>query len=378
MKRERIIEFVGGSEQEIAFLRLLLRKVAARLTENWRSRREDDRQVDLVVINEISDLPTAADAAPQRRVRVIDSVRGAAGMETTAWPLSQDEVVRLLNATTSGETTRPQSAPAIQQNAYDDIFESDLAERWQVGESFDPEAPLHDFNDHWLPPPRLPESALMEQAEQLFRREPDPVHKDVLASIRLHDRVQIEATDGTTERAEARAATPIAKAESNQAFPLASYLSGRMLSGPSRIEAGQVVLTLDPRNRSYHAKGALCAFEDCCKQALRRGDWHALSTHEFNDIKEKWPARPYIELLWLCAYVDEHSADAAAQFAADARFRLIQSIDLQRDYPVAACIARELDQRSTLASAALAAGVSLQTAQRVAVAFDAVGCLIPD
>ncbi len=377
MKRERIIEFVGGSEEEIAYLRLLLRKAAASLSERWRARREDDRHVDLVVIHDASDLPVAADPAAQRRVRVIDSVRGAAGMETAPWPLTREDIVRLLNATSNRETARPESAPAIQQNVYDDIFESSLADRWQVGESFDPEAPLHDFNDHWSPPPPLQESALMEAAEQLFRREPDPVHKDVLASIRLHDRVQIEATEGSTDRAEVRAVSLANPAESNQMHPLVSYLTSRMLSGPSRIESGHIVLTLDPRNRSYYSRATLRAFEDCCSKQLRRGDWQLLTTHQFNEIKASLPPRPYTELLWLCAFLDQSSADAAPQFAADARFRLIQNIDLQRDYPVAACIARELDQRCTLATAALAAGVSLETAQRIAAAFDTVGCLIP-
>jgi hypothetical protein len=83
-------------------------------------------------------------------------------------------------------------------------------------------------------------------------------------------------------------------------------------------------------------------------------------------------------LLWLCAYLDDNSAGHDSEFGAESRYRLIQSIDLERDYPAAACVARELDRRSTLGSAALAAGVSLSTAQRIAAAFDAVGCLIPD
>ncbi len=381
MNHQRIIEFVGGSEEETAYLRLLLRKAAARLRERWRLRREDDGNVDLVVIHDVSELASTlgASASSQRRVRLIDSVLGAAGMQTCAWPPSPDEVVRLLNATTMASEIAPATiVPAIQQNVYDDLFESSLAERWQIGESFDAQAPLQDFDDKWQPPPRLQESTLMAQAEQLFRREPDPVHKDVLASIRLHDRVSIEATDGTTSRGGARAASSMSDDEANQSHPLATYLTGRLLSGPSRIEACHVVLTLDPRNRSYYAKGALCVFEDCCRHPLRRADWKALSAREFSDIKASFPARPYAELQWLCAYLDDPGAGLDSEFSADSRYRMIQSIDLQRDYPAAACLARELDQRSTLGAAAVAAGVSLGTAQRIAAAFDAVGCLIPD
>ena len=137
-----------------------------------------------------------------------------------------------------------------------------------------------------------------------------------------------------------------------------------------------MVLTLDPRNRQYYATESLGGFEDCCRELLRRGDWVSVSFSDIIELKGRVRPRPYAELQWLCAYLDDNAA--TAEFAADRRYRLIQQIDLAPDYPRTAWIARELSQRCTLEVAAAAAGVPLAEAQRVAAAFDALGFLIPD
>lgn len=394
MKRERIVEFVGGSEDEIAFLRLMLRKAARELNDKWRLRREDDSHVDLLIIPDLGDAgaapqPVAGEGA-QRRVRLIDPVFGAAGMETTLWPLPVEQIVKLLNLTSvAGDMPRPGETAVIQQNVYDDLFEPDPTSRWHGSGEFAAQLPTLDFNDDWSPPPRAPESDLMLQAEQLFRKDPDEPHLETLKAIRLHAHVDIEATEGRTtggaSRMERRDAAgnvahvrhKLSSAEANARHTLASYLSGRLLPGPARIETAGVVLTLDPRNRQFYAKGALCVFEDCCKQVLRRGDWHDLSSAEFTQIKAQLSPRGFAQLHWLCVYIDDR-AFVAAELGADTRYRLIQNLPLQGDYPRAARIAEALEQRCTLAAAAAVAGVSLAEAQRVAHAFDVVGFLIPE
>jgi hypothetical protein len=389
MKRERIVEFVGGNEEEVAYLRLLLRKAARQLLDRWRLRREDDAHVDLLIIDDISDvaaLPGSREAQ-QRRVRLIDPAVGATGMETLIWPLSQEVLTTLFNQASFVPPVAPvPSGPVIQQNAYDDLFEPDEGSRWTQIEGLH-EASF-DVDNDWLASTRAREAALTQQAEQLFRDDPRLDHKDVLKSIRLHDAIDIEATDGHTvgggNRKERRAIGDFADTAhartadwGSVSHPLSQYLSGKLLPGPARIEACHVVLTVDPRNRQYYAKGGLCIFEDCCKQALRRGDWHSLSADEFAQLKAQIDGRPFAELLWLSAYLD-HPTGPADDLDVDLRYRLIQSIDLQRDYPRAARIAQELQRRTTLRAAAAACGVSLDEARRVASAFDSIGFLIPD
>lgn len=152
MKRERIVEFVGGSEDEVAWLRLLLRKAASQLSDKWRLRREGDGHVDLLIIHDLEDpasVPMPLESG-QRRVRLIDPVFGAAGMETALWPLSQEKLVRLFNLTGfAADMQRPAApaTPAIQHNVYDDLFDSEPSGRWQV--AIDDEfaaTPLDDDN----------------------------------------------------------------------------------------------------------------------------------------------------------------------------------------------------------------------------------------
>lgn len=136
-----------------------------------------------------------------------------------------------------------------------------------------------------------------------------------------------------------------------------------------------MVLTLDPRNRLYYARGGLILFEECCKQKLRRGDWRALSSNEFAAIRQQLEGRPYAPLQWLCAYLDDVAAQEPDDFL---RYRVLQNIDLQGCYPSAARIAQILLGGATLKAAAAATGTSLADAKRVAAAFDAVGLLVPE
>lgn len=386
MKREHIVEFVGGNEEEIAYLRLSLRKAARQLLETWRLRREDDSHVDLLLIYDVGDpgsAPLTGEVA-QRRVRLIDPAFGAAGMETAPWPLALETLIRLLNLSSVGiSTPAPTAGPVIEHNVYDELFEPTPSQRWLTGDHDLAHLPNLDFNDTWQPPPMPTESALMLEAENLFRREVDSGSKDAFKSIRLQDKARIEAADrsisggpSTGDPTPTDSRNKLGPENADKRYSLAAYLGDRLLPGPARIEACHVVLTLDPRNRQYYATGSLRTFEDCCRQTLRRGDWQSVSFSEIAELKARLKPRPYAELQWLCAYLDANAA--TEEFAATTRYRLIQQIELADDYPRAAWIARELAQRCTLEVAAAAAGAPLAEAQRVAAAFDTLGFLIPD
>lgn len=421
LHRDHIIEFVGGTEVDVAYLRLLLRKAARELSCKWRLRTEDDRQVDIVVVEDFDSGAFRADAS-QRRVRLINPLLGAAGMQTVSWPIAQDTLVRLLNpavvpaaavpppllaeppapapAAAPAAMSAPTPAPAItlgglqiQHNIYDDLFEPEPdgatdgrhdhgAHEW-VGQV--------DLAGDWLggtPSRAEVEATLMREADAFFRADHRVDQVEALRQIRLHPDVQIEATEGHTEATGSRkdrrgvielgSDTPYAlnAAEADARHPLASYLSGRLLPAPAQIEAGDVVLVLDPRHRMYYARGALGLMEALCQLSLRRGDWRILSAASFAAIKAQIAPRPYAELQWLCAYFDERAAKEPDDIL---RYRILQNIDvLPRDYPIAARIARELEHGSSLKAAAAAAQVSLHEAKRVAAAFDAAGFLVPD
>jgi hypothetical protein len=393
MKRERIVEFVGGSEESVAYLRLMLRKSASGLTDRWRVRHEDDGSADVLIIGDLTGaggtIPGSPESA-QRRVRLFSPAFGIAGIESALWPLGQERLTQLLNHQSAQvEPAKITPGPVIQHNIYDELFEPDAADSRHDHDHTVSQADTSDFLLDCSPPPRAPESADSLQAEQLFRNDPRARQKDLLQSLRLHDDIGVEATDGRTAGSSLRkdkrtgsgelsgVAHTLTVAEANVRHPLASYLTGNLLPSPSRLDAADVVLTLDPRNQQYYAKGALCVFEDLCKLSLRRVDWKQLALTDFNDVKKQNSPRPYAELVWLSAYVDDSGA-GSDQPAADVRFRLRQNFGLQRDYPRAARVAKELENGSTLTHAASVARVTTAEARRVARAFDAIGYLVPD
>lgn len=391
MKRERIVEFVGGSEEEIAWLRLSLRKAASELKDAWRLRREGDSHVDLLVIHDLDEAGVAvptADGDREPRVRLIDPVFGAAGMETARWPLSRDKLVRLFNLTSHAATRSPPAvAPAIQHNVYDDLFAEDSTGPWQPQITEETPAGLPELGEDWVASLRSRGDELMREAEAFFRQDLRLAHKDVLQAIELHEAVDVEATEGQTRGTAARqdkragagalavASYPLSAEQANLRHPFIDYLGARLLPGPARIQACELQLVLDPRNRVYYARGGLCIYEELCRQSPRHGDWQLLTSFEFSDVRRETQPRPYAELLWLCVYANDSTRPPFDEDG-QGHYRLNPSIDLQRDFPRAARVARELEKGSSLSTAAHAARVPLSEARRVAAAFDAIGELV--
>ncbi len=381
MKRERIIEFVGASEEEAAWLRLMVRRLAVQLVDRWRMRRDDDAAVDLLVVadNGEDGLPRP-DAS--RRVRLVDPAFGPKGMEVLAWPPAAERLVQLLNlAGVTPASEPPAQSATIRHDIYDELFESEPAEHWKSGDH------LLAADADWTPPP-TPGADLIHEAEAFFRRDDRTELTEALKSIRLPEDLEIEATAGKTEHGIARkdrrgqidpklagTLSTLTREEAEASHPLATYLTGRLLPGPSRIELGEVALVLDPRNRQFYARGALSTLEEACRRRLRRGNWRTLTTADFEALRQQLKPRPYSTLSWLCAYLEP---DVGAELEEHSRYRVLQTIELGIEYAPAERVAAVLAGGCTLAEAAAAARVSLPEARRVAGALDAIGALLPD
>lgn len=389
MKHERVVEFIGGTDEEVAWLRLSLRRAAVRLVDKWRLRRDGDGQVDLMLIADNGETGTPLPDVP-RRVRLLDPAFGSAGIETILWPPPLDQLVSLFNLVgITPDVPAPVSAPAappapvIQHNVYDDIFETEVSPRWSADDT------LLIADDSWAPVAPSHEAELMRQADDFFKRDIRQEQRESLRAMRLSTEVDVEATEGRTDGGQSRMGRRDVTAQALSTglqslslddavavHPLEQYLSGRLLPGPSRIEAHGVQITFNPRNRQFYSRAGLCVFEDCVRHGLRRGDFVTLLAADFEAIKRDLPARPYAELQWLCAYLSPEAA--AADLDEQLRYRVLGSLDLRRDYPRAARVAAELERGSTLRAAASAARVPLAESQRVAYAFDVAGMLVPE
>jgi hypothetical protein len=367
MMNEQVVEFVGGSDEEVAHLRLLLRRAAPQLRRRWRTRREGDSHVELFIVVD----GEAALEGGARQVRLLGPAVGPSGIKIERWPLKVPQIVDLLNGgepVAASPAPPATAAPAIQHNIYDDLFEAEAAAGdWSAGE----------------PDLIARELALMDEAEAFFRHDSRVAHREQLSAMRLGD-AAVDATEGLTAATSSRQQRrdPLALSETaagdreDARLPLTEFLTGSWLAGPSRLSTAGFELTLDPLRRQYFANASLCVLEDCCRQPIARSAWRILTTTEFASIRQRNSARPYVELQWLCAYLDEQTLHSHPM-QDGAAYRLREPLDLQRDYFRAGRVSRELIRGARLADIASTTRVALDDVRRIAAAFAAVGLLAP-
>lgn len=355
MQREYIVELVGGGDEATALLRLQLRRAAKQLRAPWRLRRDGDATIDLMVVADAGELP----GAELTRCRLIDPNAGASAMSYLPWPLTVPQLIELLNA----RSVAP--APVIAQNIYDDLFDDTPSGFLTL-----------DLDSI---PFEMRGSDLMDEAEAFFRRDSRQEQSEALRALRLPDAVAVEATDGDTgagasrrQLRESLGSQSSARHLAGASFGLADYLTGSLLSGPSRVDVDGIQLVLDPRQQQYHANASLCVLEHFVCRTFAVNQWRLMTTQEFAAVRQLWPPRPYAELQWLAAYL---STEPAVSLANDKRYRLRVTLDVQRDYARAARVTRELALGTTLRDAAAAARVTLDEVRRVAMACASAGLL---
>ncbi len=388
MASDRIVEFNSASDEEIAYLRLLLRRVIGRLNAPWRLRREGDAHADLLIIH---DHAIDAPASTQRFVRVIDSVFGAGSMQRLSWPIDKEALIRLLNGHVPVTVLEPQPVQpvgakhaelsgSIQHSIYDELFEEDAHEAWHSPSSFELDG-LEAFDISTSSEHRRREQAMIDAAESVFRVRPSP--QDTLRTIALDETVGVEATTGRTDaggnRNEKRSAlvdlavpSGLALQSDDNIASLMEFLGPRLLSGPAQILIDDIALTLDPRRATFYAKGSLSVFEECCRHHIRRSDWRELGVHEFAQISATLVARPYTELMWLSAYANH----AQLRIGDRQAVRLSHGLT-DTGYRTAERVIGELRVGCTVLSAAASTRVTVEETRRVFAGFEQLGWLVP-
>jgi len=197
---EKTLTFVGGSDEEVAHLRLLLRKAGSRLDCQWRFATHED--ADLIVVKP-SGLPAEsarAHAAEQGARCVVVGTPAETGPPAATetrldYPFQLDALVEALNEPARASVAMPDVAPLSGDLLFADLYESSAP-------SFDP-SELPDLPDD-LPPRRQPPG--WDEAEALFRRDPLADKPEVLLPGQLDMRTAVEYTQAATARTEARIA----------------------------------------------------------------------------------------------------------------------------------------------------------------------------
>lgn len=379
---QKIIAAIGASDEDVAHLRLLMRKAASELRNSWRWGSEVGADLVVVDVGEFAGQMARVRAQTSGvRVAVLcapgDDPEGDLALHR---PFKQANIVDVLNHITVAAETPSGIVPQRQDFYY---AEPDLpAVREQPSRSAGAA-------------PSSPREDVARGLEELIRGDP---LVDPFANARPHlsrdDSVGIEEAVGQTRRSEARVEreaetrTPQmpltrnllppskrAMGEDRTPHPLRMYLTGALLGGPAQIAwPGQTVLTLDPKNQTFHCEPGLVALEVYCRESLRRSDWRMLTSTEVAQIRELQPAQPYSRLVWLDVML-KSAGRLAAHLDPGGTYQLTRWLDIRRDYPRLSRISTVMMQPLRLHEIVAASGAEMSEVFDVVNAYDAIGML---
>ncbi|MEO8743314.1 MAG: hypothetical protein ABI365_09000 [Lysobacteraceae bacterium] len=383
MASKKIIDCIGASDEDDAHLRLLLRTAASQLRDTWQWGSEE--KADLVIV----DARSLSGGGALRRTlqrgvacaQIIETDMEEPKGRFLRKPLQREPFVALLNGIGSKGI-----APMAVLSQGADFFLVDLGE-------FDDEPSEVRVDTTHI---HKGESAELDAFESLFKRDPMADKSQILMPEQFDHAASVEYTGDGTERSQTRADS-YGNAFAREEFVAASidpgyrrekdaggdalhslrdYLTGRLLGGPARINLPDApALVLDPKEQVFHSSGGLAALSPYCRQPLRLDAWHKLVSSELNDLRDKLPARPYLQLLWLDHYLNS-GGRLAPHLDPGGRFRLTKRLmGLVPDFANAARIGSLMLQPKRLNEIAKESDIDLVEVFNVVNAYEAIGYL---
>jgi hypothetical protein len=315
MSRNRIIDCIGASDEDLAHLRLLLRTAAAQLKDAWSWGVED--KADLVIVDIASLIGAAAHRRTlQRGVACAQLIEHEAAIPDGRFlrkPLRREDFVALLNSIgTKG------IAPMAILSHDADFFQVDLGEYDEDPDDL-PAVPI-------TTPAREKTIDELDAFEAMFKRDPAADTPKFLLPESLDTDVSVEyttSTDRSQTRSDAygnpfirdgkganidpayRRDDGVAQALGDAEYPLREYLAGTLLGGPARITLPDAPsLVLDPKLQVFHSLGRLAALALYCRLPIRLGAWEVLTNTAMQSVREHVDAHPYLHLQWLDRYLN--------------------------------------------------------------------------
>jgi hypothetical protein len=341
----KTIAAIGVSEQEIAHLRLLMRKCADALSEAWRWGEEDT--ADLVVVDPGSfGGQMARSRAQGTGVRfAVFSDRPVEDADLILRrPLARANLIEILNQ--AAQTVVPRAV--IGANTAD-FYTRDLGDEVVAAPVKEIASPVLGLDDALRPQP-------LELRELTGRDAPSP---------RAVPAAEVARKYATRESMLADTAPR----------DLRGYLDDGVLTMPARFTlAGAPTLVLDPKNKVAHAPSGLGALEPYCRAKWRLCDWQPLTSAELNEIRAEQQAHSYSRLVWL--YVLLHSGgELARHLDPGGTYRLKQWVEIEKELSKYFRIGSAMLQPARLHEIATAAGAPMADVFDLVNAYDAIGLM---
>lgn len=347
MSDVKTIAVAGVSEQEVAHLRLLIRKSADVLGQGWRWGEEDE--ADLLVIDpDVFAGQMARTRAQGVGVRcAVFSDRVVEGADLVLRrPLTRANLVEVLNRAATRTEPEPEIASATRN---EDFYSRDLGE-------------------DSTPPPAIEFAAPVDGLDEALRPQPLEL-REMVARDAPVQRVAIPA-DATRKYA-----TREAMLEDTAPRELRDFLEQDLLRMPARyVLAGSPGLTLDPKNKVAHADGGLGALQPYLRAKWRLCDWQPLTGAELADLRAEQQSHAYSRLIWL--HVLLHSdGNLARHLDPGGTYRLKQWFEIEKELARYFRIAKALLEPARLHEVAAAAGAPMAEVFDLVNAYDAIGLI---
>ena len=382
MSREKYLTAVGLQEEQIAHLRLLLRRLAPNLAQQWIWGGESN--ADLVIV----DVETFAGRMARdrangmgRRCAIVNANAELRNNELRGGqPFTAENVTALLN-----EAAGPVATPSAQGGAgHNDDFSDVLAQ-------FDADAldmTFHESRPDYTATPQTGNGSAVGEfgLEAVFAKDKEG---DLFRPMRLEVRAggTTESSDRVSSRNEQRAdfkpmaadakAPPVEyeqEARMHDAWPLRKFLEGELIGGPSTLQLpGAPALSLDPKNQlCYSSAATMQELAAYCAKPLQAARWRPLTTTELQQLRATERERPYSHLVWLIVLLGSHGK-LAGHLSPGADFRLTTRPNIDDGVAEHAAIVEALYTPGRLHEIAARSSAGMNDVIDVINAYEAIG-----
>jgi len=347
----RTIAVVGVSEQEVAHLRLLLRKCADALDCTWRWGEEDGADFLVVDIDSFAGQMARTRALGAGVRCAVFADRAVEGADLVLQrPLRRDNLVDVLNRASASAVDR---ASIASLEGSEDFYQGDVA--------------ADDAGVPALAEPAAPAAAAAAQGlDDALRAEP----------LELREMNGRDApVPRTAIPADRKYATREAMLADTLPRGLREFLEDNLLLMPARFALpGRPALTLDPKNRVAHIAGSLAAIVPYARGRWRLCDWQRLTTAELAEVRAGEQAHSYSRLVWLYVLL-QSGGHLARHLDPGGTYRVTQWVEIEQELARYFRIGKALLQPARLHEVAAAAAAPMADVFDVVNAYDAIGLL---
>lgn len=325
IRSEKTIAVVGVSDQDVARLCLLLRRILPRLESRWRWGVEN--RADLVIADPRSFLGWMSwirASASGVRCALLQPGNGQSSTYSLTRPFEAAQLEATLNAVSSESARSADVQPYVYDFYYAEMGLAAYARKnvntatTSVG--FDEYLRDHTGGESVVPRQELAHIASLRQPNLAAHVDPpaDPTAWQLQPAKRsrgglslVHSRHEDEETSHT----------------------LWAYLTGDLLNAPRRLQRpGAPTLVLDPVRRVFHSEALLRQLQVHCNLSTCLLDWSRLSTTELDRVRRELPAQPYNKLLWLDA-LTHGDGQLATHLDPAGRYRLTAWLEIDDSLP---------------------------------------------